>query len=1115
MIRKLLLASFALLLLTASARGQATGKIIGTVTDPSGGVVPGAKIRVTQVGTGVAQSGTADSGGYYVVPFLPPAVYELAVEVSGFQRYVQEGITLQANQTAMVNVKLQVGATTQTVTVKAVAELVSTATATLSQVVDQQRMVELPLDGRNAAALTTLVAGAVFSPDGGADQGNQKTFPGAVTISTNGSRQNTINYQLDGADFNDLYTNVNAPFPFPDALQEFSVQTTNYTAQFGENAGAQVNVVTKSGTNQLHGDGFEFARNAVFNARNFFAKNRDQLKRNQFGGTVGGPVVIPGIYNGKDKTFFFFGYQGTRIRNIAGGANAVVPTNAEINGDFSALLDKNSPDNPFPGQVTPIIDPQTGQPFPGNQILTSRFDAAAVGLLKFLPRAGGTGRVFFSRPGIAQDFNEYVTREDHSFNGNRDRLTGRFTFNKFTNAGFFDPTNILTAGTGSKIEATNAMVHEMHVFRPNLLNDFRFSYFRDSSERGSPPNVPNAVDFGVKNVFQPTPKAVPVVNLFFGFFGIGTAPQAKFIRNSYTWADDVTLIKGPHHITFGGQFERALVDIRNQFRQNAEFDFFTFPTNFTVASFLLGKLFIFQQGAGEFKENSNNFIAFYAQDDYHVSRRLTLNLGMRYEPAWPWKEKKNRVELFRPEDALKGIKSQVFANAPPGVFFVGDTGVPSRGTTGDFDNVSPRFGFAYDVFGDGRTSLRGGAGLFYDSRQEGIINNRFVDVTPFSPQAFVFLPAGPFSDPTLGKGSPFPAPFPPPRDAPFPLPLQVISYDAGQGLRIPLTYNWNLTVEHQFRGEWLSRVAYVGSRSNYIRESVQMNPARFIPGSSLGIDQRRVFAAQGFGDVEINGQDINSRYNALQVTVEKRFGQSGPSWIHGLTVLGNYTYSKSLDDLPIGGGVNDIGASSPSELPFGSPFRHQFDSGRSDFDIKHRFVLSYVWQLPRLKGENKYVRNLLGNWDVTGILTAQSGGPVTVFAGTNTSQTDRTLERGVLLAPFNGNDTGKGPGACRKAAPCVDFLDPKSFGLPAIGDFGNVGKGFISGPNFTTLDMGLFKNIPLGSDRYRLQFRAEFFNIFNRVNLGGPNVSVASGGFGQILSASSPRIGQLALKIFF
>jgi Carboxypeptidase regulatory-like domain len=1110
-----------LFLFATLAHAQAGANIVGTVTDPSGAVVPSAKVTVVQEGTGFAQTVRANSSGYFVVPSLHPATYKLNVNSAGFQAYVQEGITLEANQSVTVNVALTLGAATKSVTVHGAAALVNTTTSTLNEVVDQRRVVDLPLNGRNAATLTLLVSGTAISPNSNADQGPQKTFPGAVTVSANGSRGNTTNYQLDGANFNDEYTNVNAPFPFPDAVQEFSVQTANYSAQFGQNSGGQVNVVTKSGTNRLHGDGFEFNRNAVFNARNFFAADRDQLKRNQFGGTVGGPVVLPGVYNGHDRTFFFFGYQATRMRNVPGGATAQVPTDAEINGDFSALLDPNNPDNPNPGKTTKIIDPATGQAFLNNQIPTSSFDPASVELLKFLPRATGTGRVFFLGAGQHYDLNEYVERVDHAIS-DKDRFTFRGTFNKFDNAPFLDLKNALTYTLGSKIEAQDYLAHETHIFRPNLMNDFRFSYFRELTLRLPPPNSFNPSDLGISlNGFEPPPNAFNKLNVK-GFFSFGKNSLAKFVRNSYNWADDVTLIEGSHHITFGGSFEHSQFNLRNQTSTHGQFTFTKDVTNFAVASFLLGKLNQFSQDSkGSFVEERNNIMGIYLQDDWRVARRLTLNLGIRYEPSWPWRDKQNRVTQFRPEDAVVGVTSQVFVNAPPGVFFFGDAGVPPRGTWGDFNNVAPRLGFAYDVLGDGRTSLRGGAALVYNSRVNAFLSSNISTGTPFSTSVDVLNPQGSFSNPLLGFGNPLPAPDPPPPDAPFPLPMGVVSFDPSENLHISDTYEWNLALEHEFQSSWMVRAAYVGSRATHLRHTVELNPAQYIPGNdafnAMPTDDRRVFAAEGLGSVSINGQDVNSLYNSLQLTVQKRFTRGAPNWLRDLTLLANYTYSRSLDDLPFGATQVLIGDSvdAVSTLPYGSPFLHQMDFGRSDFDHKHAVVLSYVWQLPGLRGSNKYSRNLLGGWTASGILTAQSGGPITVLAGADRSQTALNADRGVLLGE------PKGPGACQNVAPCVDFLNPSSFALPAIGTFGNMGKGSINGPDLTTWDMGFFKDIPLHSERYRLQFRAEFFNIFNRVNFnnlvfaGSPTNAVGGGGFGQILGAGDPRIGQLALKVFF
>jgi hypothetical protein len=493
----------------------------------------------------------------------------------------------------------------------------------------------------------------------------------------------------------------------------------------------------------------------------------------------------------------------------------------------------------------------------------------------------------------------------------------------------------------------------------------------------------------------------------------------------------------------------------------------------------------------------------YFQDDFHAGRRLTLNFGARYEPFFPWKEIRGRIEQFRKENYYAGIVSQVYTNAPPGLLFPGDPGMPQYGVNGNYGNIAPRVGFAYDVFGDGKTSLRGGSGIFYDAQQVGILNNRFVDVTPFSPQITLTDPSGPFSNPYSGLASPFPAPFPPPKNAPFPPPVLAVTYDPANDSRMatPVTYNWNVALERQIGRDWLARAAYVGSRSTHQTETIELNPAVYTPGSALSTDARRVF--QGFSNIGQGSQDINSMYHSLQLTLQRRFSR-------GLTILANYTWSKSLDDVPNGQGVAGISSQSLSPIPWYFQGRHQFDYGRSDFDRRQRFVLSYVWELPQLAKAAPFVRAALGDWQVNGIVTAQTGGPLTLLAGRDSSLTGLGTDRAQYLG---GPDYGAG--ACRNIAPCVDSLNTAAFGYPATGAFGNVGKGSLQGPGFLNWDFGLFKNIPLRGESLRLRFSAEFFNLTNRVNLNNPNVTVSAAAFGSIRGAGDPRIGQLALKLLF
>lgn len=1078
--------------------GQGFGTIVGTVTDPSGAVIAGAKVRSTDEGTNVARETLTNDQGYFVLPSLRPSTYSLQFEVTGFAPAVRRGITLQADGSVTVNQMMELEKATQTVEVDADSAQVNTVTAAAREVVDQRRIEDLPLNGRNAASLLLVVAGATPAPSGDADQGNTKTFPGAVLVSTNGARQNQVSFRLDGSNNNDLYTNVNQPFPFPDALQEFSVQTANYSARYGGNAGGVVNVVTKSGTNDFHGTLFEFNRNAVYNARNYYAANRDQLKRNQFGGTIGGPIRIPGLIDRRNKDFFFFGYQGTRIRNIGNTSSAFFPTVANMNGDFSAVASATNPDNPF-AKATTVLDPATGTPFPNNQIPVSRFDPAAVAFTKYIPiPASGNGRLFYSVP-LAQEFDEFLVRGDHTFSES-DTLSLRYFRDRFHNTGFLDSSNYLANSNYSVILSQNALVSETHVFGPGALNEFRLGYSRETSNRGPAPGSIGLTDLGV-NIWQPpTTKTLEGISVS-GFFSPGQTDPADFIRNQYQVSDEFNLVRGKHSISFGGSAIRGQVLLRNQFRTSGSFSFTADNTNDALASYLLGYVRTFTQGYGEFKDNLMNTYNLFVQDDFHVARRFTLNLGLRYEPMYVWREMKNRIAQFSVSDYVAGKTSQVYINAPRGLLFPGDPGVPRWGVKPSLNNFAPRVGFAWDVFGDGRTSVRGGGGVFFDSIQNGIFNNRFVDVTPFSPQFSLTQPEGTFSNPYLGHTVPYPAPFPPPKDAPFPGPVLAITYDPANGGKFltPTIYNYNLIIERQLTNSWLARVAYVGSQSRHLLETLELNPAVYTAGSTLSADARRAF--QPYGSISQNAMDVNSGYNSLQFTAQKRYSK-------GSTLLFNYTWAKSIDTMPYSQGITTIAQGGNSPIPWNFPGRHQADRGVSEFDHAHRMVVSFVYELPKMSGHGMLVRAIAGGWQWNGILTAQSGGPLTVTAGKDQSQTGLGTDRAMYLG---GDAYG---GVCGASGPCVPWLSASAFGLPATGAFGNVGKGFLRGPNLVGMDTGIFKEFAW-RERARFQFRAEFFNVFNRVNFNNPNVNASSGGFGTITSAADPRIGQLALKVLF
>ncbi|HMF75608.1 MAG TPA: carboxypeptidase regulatory-like domain-containing protein, partial [Bryobacteraceae bacterium] len=1069
--------------LASAVFGQGFGTISGTVSDPSGAPIAQVTVTLTEVATEFSRTAVTTAEGYYTLNSLRPAQYILSVQQTGFEKFRQIGITLLANQSLTLNVGLTMGSTSESITVNASATQVDTTTATLRQVVDSERMVELPLNGRNAAQLTTLVAGAVTAPSNNADQGPTKTFPAAVTVSTNGSRQNQIGYFLDGAPNIDHMSNVNQPFPFPDALQEFSVQTSNYNAEYGQNAGGVVSIVTKSGTNQYHGDAFGFLRNSVFNARNFFAATRDPLKRGQFGGTFGGPVI-------KDKTFFFAGYQGTRIRSNQEGLHAFVPTNANLTGDFSAMLQANNPNNPL-SRVVAIKDSASasGAVFPGNIIPVSRFDPAAVAMMKALPRVDGNGGVFFNRP-ISQNFDEYILRGDHNFSSS-DRLVGRYYYDRF----FGEPQyggNLLAYRDGSTISSHNAVLQEIHIFSPNLLNDFRMGFARIVSSRGPAADAPNVADFGV-NIYQPPIKQIQSLNVT-GYFSTGDLPTTRWARSSFSWTDDLRWIQGRHSFAFGGYVERDRLNTVNATGIPGTFTFSGDTTGSALADLMLGQMRTFGQAWGQHVKNRYFMTNVYVQDTFRVTNRFTVNYGLRYEPSQVWHDEYHQASIFRADLYQQGVRSTMFPNAPPGVMYSGDPGVPEYGTTGDYNNFAPRFGFAWDVFGTGKTSVRGGGGVFYDSRVPSFSNNRLLGEAPYSTAVTLTTPKGPFSNPYLGLTNPFPAQFPPTASAVFTPPVQVYSWDPYSKFTTPANYSWNVTLEQEVRHDWLVRAAYVSSRANHMTSTVDQNPAFYIPGSTLSTDQRRFF--KGFTNIYQESQAGNSWYQAAQLSLIKRLS-------HSFTVTANYTFSKSLDNLPFGTDAATFGTAGYYTLPLYLKNFQQFDRGPSDFDHRHVFVVSYVWMLPVLARANRLVRGAAGNWQVTGVVTAQTGPPLTLYAGKDQSQTGIGSDRAQMIS----QQTSK-TGPCANTAPCVSYLDPAAFTLPATGQFGNVGKGAFTGPDIFNWDMGLFKNFPI-TDRWRLQFRGELFNTFNHTNFLAPVTTVSGAGFGNILSASDPRIVQL------
>ena len=1077
------------LLLSSTMWGQGLSTINGTVTDPTGSSIPGARVTATEVETTLSRSTVTNSDGLYALGSLRPTTYTLTIEAPGFRASSQTGIILQANDTLTMNIKLELGAASEVVNVEAAAAQVDTATATVSQVVDSARIVELPLNGRNPAQLTTLVAGAVVAPPDSSDEGVTKTFPVAITVSTNGGRANQVSFFLDGAPNIDFLSNVNLPFPMPDALQEFSVQTSNYSAEYGQNSGAVVNIVTKSGTNAFHGDAFDYARNGYFNARNFFTVAPDPLKRQQFGATLGGPVV-------KDKVFFFFGYQGTRIKDVTGGLSAYVPTAADISGNLSALLSATDPNNPL-SRAVPVKDPTTGSPFPNNQIPVSRFDTASLGVLGWLPTVGGNGHVNYSEP-LTQNLDEYTARVDYNISA-QDRLMGRYFRDTFDQPGVLANHTLLTYSDYADFVDQNAAIEETHIFSPNLLNDFTFGVERESDRRGPPSNSPTVAQFGV-NITQGSVPAIEGITTS-GFFGFGSFPPGQFPRVGFSWNDTIRYHLGRHSISFGGAFERDRLNELAVTNSNGVFSFAGNITGAAITDFMLGRLQSFTQGNGYIEANRYSLPSLFIQDSFKANSRLTLNAGLRWEPSLPMHSLYEEAAAFSPARYAAGLSSRVYPNSPPGEIFPGDPGVPNDARPSDWFNFGPRVGFAYDVFGDGKTSIRGGAAIFYNSRSTGFANAREQQSTPFSLNVILTQPAGPFSNPYVGVANPFPAVLPPPKTVAFPPPTTIYDDNPTNSRLSPMIYSGNLTVERQLAANWLVRAAYVFSRSTHLPVNAQLNPYVYVPGTTK--DGVRVYP-NGIAVIDIDTSAANAWYHSLQLTVQKRLS-------HGFTVLTSYTWSKSLDDVPNGTDIVNPVNGTPYAMPTQMEGFKNLDRGPSEFDYEQHLSGSYVWHLPGpASGSNAWARAALGGWELTGILTAQSGGPITVLAGQDRSLTGIGQDRVVLTGqqPFYSS------GPCANTAPCVNRLNSQAFTLPAFGSFGTIGRGALRGPGLFNWDMEMAKTFSIG-EKVAAQFRLEYFNVLNHPNFKNPAASFSGAGFGTITSAADPRIAQLALKIIF
>ncbi len=1066
----LAIAAFVVLCVSPANAQYTTASLGGNVVDSNNAVLPQAQVIVRNVDTGFTQSATTDQSGAFLFPRLPVGNYELRVEKTGFSTYVQTGINLTVDQAATQTVVMQIGQVSEEVTVQADAELVGTRNGTLGQLVDQKRVVELPLNGRMAQSLVFLAAGTVdLGRNGCRICGHGGVYPGEQTAGVNGAGMAQVNYQLDGAGHNDTYLNVNVPFPNPDAVQEFNLQASNFTAEYGNAAGGIVNIVTRSGTNEIRGTVFEFLRDGALNARNYFAPDKDPLKRNQFGGSAGGPIK-------KEKLFYFGTFQATRSRSKATGSVAFVPTGAERAGDFSSLSRQ-------------LVDPVTREPFPNNQLPQDRISPVAKYFLKWIPLPNRGGRELnFVGTEQTETENQFMTKVE--YNGRGQQLSGRYFFTDYDLPAVIPTDNILAASNvGKAVRVQNVSVNHTVSIRPTVLlnSTFGFNRQRGGSLSSGPFGYPDAgvrISSAASSALKAPPEIVMSVT---GAFSINTNHFGDFDRGDFTLRENLTTLYGPHEMHFGGEVVRLSNHITNTFRMDGNFTFNGSLSGDGMADFLLGRASNFVQGGGEFKDLKGTRWGAFAQDNWRVNQRLTVNLGVRWDPYFPYYDREGRVVCFEP-----GAKSQRYPNAPAGMLYGGtnhDPGCPVGGSDANVWNIAPRIGFAHRLTEDGRTSLRGGYGHFYTPIQASAFNP-FTNIAPFAP-GFSFDGVS-FEDPygSAGVRNPFPEQYGPRVPGPevtFVTPTELRAVFA-RDFRTPLLAAWNLSLERQVGADWVFRIAYVGNKGSYFFAAAEngreINPAIYVPGASTVANTQARRRYQDYSRIGLYESTNRTKYNSAQVNAEKRFGK-------GLAVVASYTYSRKLDD---------YGWTTPDDL--------RFDYGLSREDVPHNFRFSNVWQFPHI-GADGILSHVVNGWMLNTIVTWQSGFPFTITSGRDNSFTGINRDR----ADFLGGTADLGSGRTPEEM-VARYFDTSKFVPNAIGTFGNSAKNMVRGPDYFNTDLALVKvtNVTGSVD---LQLRAEFFNIFNNVNFNAPNSNVSSAQFGRITTALDPRILQFGVKLLF